>query len=247
MAASASEAPVMQQMNWGEALLHGGPIEILVFVVLIVFSVVVLAVIFERWREQGALARRSAEFLKLFWDSASMSDLHVRSKDLPYSPAREVFRSGYNEMIRVVQAAGTTQGALPFDTVRRALARAQGQEEVVLARNLPFLAIAASACPFIGLFGTVVGIIRAFHDIGASGSASLASVAPGISAALVATALGLVSAIPASIFFNVFQNSARKHLAMLEAFAADYLNILERHFVVGSSSAAPGHGMREPT
>ena len=237
MLASTPQAPTMQQMNWGEALLHGGPIEIAVFLILIVFSLVVLAVIVERWREQAALSKRTEEFLKVFWDTASMSDLHTRSKDMPYSPAREVFRSGYNEMIRVVQAAGQTPGAIPLDTVRRALGRAQGQEEVILSRNLPLLAIAASACPFIGLFGTVVGIIRAFHDIGASGSASLASVAPGISAALVATALGLVSAIPATIFYNLFQNAARRHLANLEAFAADYLNILERHFVVGASGS----------
>jgi biopolymer transport protein TolQ len=242
MAANAPDNMVVQQMDWGEALLHGGPIEIAVFIVLIVFSVVVLGVIIERWREHAALTRRSADFLKVFWDSASMSDLHVRSKDMLYSPAREVFRSGYNEMIRVIQAAGSSKSTIPFDTVRRALHRAQGQEEVALSRNLSFLAIAASACPFIGLFGTVVGIIRAFHDIGVSGSASLASVAPGISAALVATALGLVAAIPATIFFNVFQNSARKHMAMLEAFTADYLNILERHFVVGSASQQPGSG-----
>jgi biopolymer transport protein TolQ len=239
MLASTPDAPTMQQMNWAEALLHGGPIEIGVFLILIIFSVLVLAVIVERWREQRALAQRSEEFIKIFWDAASMADLHTKSKDMPYSPAREVFRSGYNEMIRVVQAAGDSRGSLPFTTVRRALQRAQGQEEVTLSRNLPLLAISASACPFIGLFGTVVGIIRAFHDIGAAGSASLASVAPGISAALVATALGLVSAIPASIFFNVFQNAARRHLATLEAFASDYLNILERHFVVGYSAQLP--------
>lgn len=238
MAAKETAASAVQEMNWIDAITHGGPIELGVFLVLIVFSVVVLAVILERWKEHSSLSKRSAAFLKLFWESPSMSELHTRSKDLEYSPAREMFRSGYNEMIRVIQASGQSSGALPFGTVKRALDRCQGQEEVMLSRNLSLLAIAASACPFIGLFGTVVGIIRAFHDIGAAGSTSLAAVAPGISAALIATALGLVSAIPASIFFNVFQNSARRHLATLDAFAADYLNILERHFVVGQSGSS---------
>lgn len=232
--AVSTQAP--QSMNWMQAVVEGGPIEIGVFMVLIIFSVAVLTIILERWREHAALSKRSNEFLKIFWDSKSMTDLHSRSRDMEYSPAREVFRTGYNEMIRVLQAAGKDSGVVPFSTVRRALSRAQGQEEVVLSKNLPFLAIAASACPFIGLFGTVVGIIRAFHDIGVAGSTSLAAVAPGISAALIATALGLVSAIPASIFFNVFQASARRHLALLEAFSADYLNILERHFLVGQQS-----------
>ena len=223
----------VQSMNWIDALIHGGPVELAVFFILIVFSIVVWAVIVERWREHSSLQKKSQAFLKAFWASKSLSDLHVRSEDFDYSPAREVFRSGYNEMVRVIQAAGQHHKAVPFDTVKRSLSRAKGQEEFFLAKRLSFLAISASACPFIGLFGTVVGIIRAFHDIGTAGSTSLAAVAPGISAALIATALGLVAAIPATIFYNVFQNSARKHLAVLDAFTSDYLNILERHFVVG--------------
>lgn len=226
-----------QSMDLIGSLIHGGPVELIVFLVLIVFSIAVLAVIIERWLEHSFLQKKSDLFLKSFWESKSLAELHSRSKEFDYSPAREVFRSGYNEMVRVIQASRNSGETVPFDTVKRSLGRAQGQEEVLLSRRLSFLAISASACPFIGLFGTVVGIIRAFHDIGLSGSTSLAAVAPGISAALVATALGLVAAIPASIFYNVFQNLARKHLAMLDAFSADFLNILERHFVVGHVAA----------
>lgn len=230
-----------QAVSWLDALLDGGPVEIFVFLLLLIFSVAIWAIVIERWKELSGLGKKSSRFMKAFWDSKSLSDLHIRSKDMDYSPAREVFRSGYNEMVRVVQAAGQQSGPVPFDTVKRSLDRAQGQEEAALSRNLSFLALSASACPFIGLFGTVVGIIRAFHDIGAAGSTSLASVAPGISAALVATALGLAAAIPAAIFFNVYQNVARRHLSQLDAFASDYLNILERHFVVSQGNRSqPG-------
>lgn len=230
-----------QAVSWLDALLDGGPVEIAVFLLLIVFSIAIWAIVIERWKELSGLGKKSSRFMKAFWDSKSLSDLHIRSKDMDYSPAREVFRSGYNEMVRVVQAAGQLSGPVPFETVKRSLDRAQGQEETALSRNLSFLAISASACPFIGLFGTVVGIIRAFHDIGSAGSTSLAAVAPGISAALVATALGLAAAIPAAIFFNVFQNQARRHLSQLDAFAADFLNILERHFVVSQGNRSqPG-------
>ena len=140
-------------------------------------------------------------------------------------------------MVRVLQVRekrGLSSNApLSIDTVRRALAKARQLEEIQLSRNMTFLAVYASACPFIGLFGTVVGIIRAFHDIGLSGSSSLAAVAPGISDALIATALGLAAAIPAVVAFNFFNGRARQQVLVLEGFSTDFLNILERHFNIG--------------
>jgi biopolymer transport protein TolQ len=142
-------------------------------------------------------------------------------------------------MVRVLQVREKRglSSTLPLstDTVRRALGKARQLEEVQLSRNMTFLAVSASACPFIGLFGTVVGIIRAFHDIGLAGSSSLAAVAPGISEALVATALGLAAAIPAVIAFNFFNGKARQQVLILEGFSTDFLNILERHFNLGRS------------
>lgn len=224
-------------MDFWSMLTVGGPIGMTVIVILVVMSLLTWAVIVEKWMALMRLQRRSEIFIQRFWESKSLSDLHAKIKRMEYSPAREIFRAGYNEVVRLVQASEKRgKGrALPFDTVKRVLVKTRSSEETGLTRHLSVLSIAASACPFIGLFGTVVGIIRAFHDIGQSGSSSLAAVAPGISEALIATALGLAAAIPAVIFYNIFVAKARNHLVTLEGFSVDFLNILERHFNVGSS------------
>lgn len=214
---------------------EAGPFGIILLLFLTFLSFATWALIIERWRSLNSLYQKSEEFLKTFWEAKSLSELNQKIKDLDYSPAREIFRNGYNEMVRVVQARDKKGGAalaMPFDTVKRALTKARFIEESMLAKNMNYLAISASACPFIGLFGTVIGVIRAFQDIGSSGSASLAAVAPGISEALVATALGLAAAIPAVIFYNYFVSQAKSHLVLLDGFSSDFLNILERHFNV---------------
>lgn len=227
----------LETMNWLSVFTNGGPVGVAILVLLVLLSIATWAVIFERWKALRHLQNMSDDFMQEFWDSKSLSDLNGKLKDLEYSPAREVFRSGYNEMVRVLQVRekrGLSSNApLSIDTVRRALGKARQLEEVQLSRNMTFLAVSASACPFIGLFGTVVGIIRAFHDIGQTGSSSLAAVAPGISEALVATALGLAAAIPAVVAFNFFNGKARQQILILEGFSADFLNILERHFNLG--------------
>lgn len=224
-------------VDWLSVLTNGGLVGIAILLLLVLLSVATWAVIFERWRALRHLQHMSDDFMQEFWDSKSLSDLNQKLKDLNYSPAREVFRSGYNEMVRVLQVREkrglSSMAPVSIDTVRRALGKARQFEEGRLSRNMTFLAVSASACPFIGLFGTVVGIIRAFHDIGATGSSSLAAVAPGISEALIATALGLAAAIPAVIAYNFFNSKARQHVLTLEGFSADFLNILERHFNLG--------------
>jgi biopolymer transport protein TolQ len=244
------------------AITHGGPVGIFVMVLLIILSIATWGVILERWLNQRKTRKDSERFLKMFWDAKSLSELHTRSKDIAYSPAREVFRSGYNEMVRVVQArdknaaasaastgavgavgaatpgATVGTGSVTFDTVKRALSKARMVEESHLNKSMSFLAISASACPFIGLFGTVVGIIRAFQDIASAGSSSLAAVAPGISEALIATALGLAAAIPAVIFYNALGSKIKKHLIIIDGFASDFLNIMERHFNVAKANVA---------
>jgi biopolymer transport protein TolQ len=232
------------------AITSGGPVGIFIMVLLVVLSIATWIVILERWLNQRKTQKDSEKFLKLFWDAKSLSELHTRSKDITYSPAREVFRSGYNEMVRVVQAReknqSSTSNGVTFDTVKRALSKARMIEESHLNKSMSFLAISASACPFIGLFGTVVGIIRAFHDIGASGSSSLAAVAPGISEALIATALGLAAAIPAVIFYNAIGSKIRKHLILVDGFASDFLNIMERHFNVAKAQATGSQSGQVP-
>ena len=227
----------------------GGPAGMAIMLLLLVLSVLTWAVIVERWRALGFLQKKSEDFLKLFWDSKSLSELHLKSKEIEYSPARDLFRAGYNEMVRVVQVRDKKglppHAAVPFDTVKRSLAKARQIEEHELAKRMTLLAISATACPFIGLLGTVVGIIRAFHDIGQAGSTTLAAVAPGVSEALVATAMGLAAAIPATIFYNALAARGRGHLLLLDGFSADFLNILERHFNIGKGehmSSQTAHG-----
>lgn len=240
-----ADAANLDSVNWLSIFTNGGPVGVSILVLLVLLSVATWAVIFERWRALRHLQIMSDDFMQEFWDSKSLSDLNSKLKDLDYSPAREVFRSGYNEMVRVLQVRekrGLSSNApLALDTVRRALGKSRHLEEVQLSRNMTFLAVSASACPFIGLFGTVVGIIRAFHDIGQTGSSSLAAVAPGISEALIATALGLAAAIPAVIAYNFFSGKARQQLLILEGFSTDFLNILERHFNLGRSDQNSAH------
>jgi len=238
--AAMGEQTSLDTFNWFSVFTSGGPVGILILLLLVALSIATWALIFERWKALRQLQAMSDDFMQEFWESKSLSDLNAKLKDLEYSPAREVFRSGYNEMVRVLQVRekrGLSSNApLSIDTVRRALAKARQLEEIQLSRNMTFLAVSASACPFIGLFGTVVGIIRAFHDIGLSGSSSLAAVAPGISEALIATALGLAAAIPAVVAFNFFNGRARQQVLVLEGFSTDFLNILERHFNIGRTT-----------
>lgn len=222
------------QVDWFSILLHSGPISALVMLILILFSIWSWVVIISKIRVLKKMQKLSEKFLTHFWEAKSFSELNIHVKDMVYSPAREVFRAGFNEMIRVLQTREKKQASNPiiFDTVRRSLARQKMIEESLLSSNIGVLAVCASAGPFIGLFGTVVGIIRAFHEIGLSGASSLAAVAPGISEALIATALGLFVAIPAVIFYNIISSKIRKHLVLLDGFSSDFMNILERHYSI---------------
>jgi biopolymer transport protein TolQ len=150
----------------------------------------------------------------------------------------EVFRVGYQELGRVYKAKLETSSAL--DNVQRALRRTATSESTRLFKFLPFLASCGNATPFIGLFGTVWGIMGSFHEIGLKGSANLANVAPGISEALIATAAGLATAIPAVIFFNYFNSRLRVLESEISNFMSDFLNILERDLVKKSPGDQAG-------
>ena len=151
------------------------------------------------------------------------------------SPEATVFVTGYNELkkISAARTSGQSLGTLEMqlatmDNLKRAVRKAQFLESDRMARSLSFLATTGSATPFIGLFGTVWGIMTSFHDIGARGSASLAVVAPGISEALVVTAAGLAVAIPAVIFYNFYSNMLAEFESNVESFSTDFINLIER-------------------
>ena len=145
------------------------------------------------------------------------------------SPLASIFTASYYEMQKLSDAKKKTN-RFDFDNIERSVNRAHLTEMSRLEGFIPFLATTASAAPFIGLFGTVWGIMNSFQAIGARGSANLATVAPGISEALIATAIGLAAAIPAVIFYNFFLNKIKKFNSEMKNFRAELLNILKRNF-----------------
>lgn len=213
-------------------VLDAGPMVKLVMVILVAFSVACWAIIIAKYREFTAARTESKQFLDLFWRSKSLSSLYQETKGLRNSPLAQVFRAGYGELTKLAQvrggeaeAAGDPAG---LDNLHRALGKTGRSEVVRLSGTLGFLATAGNTAPFIGLFGTVWGIMNSFHGIGLTGSASLAAVAPGISEALIATAAGLATAIPAVAFYNYYLNRVRLFEEEMEGFSAELINLVRR-------------------
>ena len=208
----------------------------LVLALLLVFSLLSWAIILYKGLALHRAHTQSDTFLEVFRKSSKFSEVNAVCPQLKASPLVGVFQAGYIEVNQQVRGAGTTpaSGSRPtvrsLDSLSRSLARAATVEVTRLERRLSFLATTASVTPFIGLFGTVWGIMEAFADIGRMGSANLAVVAPGISAALITTAMGLFAAIPAAVFFNFLSSRVRVLSSMLDDFALEFLNIVERNF-----------------
>lgn len=216
--------------------LSASPVVFLVLMLLIMMSILTWAILIVKWVFLIRAERKSKAFIDSFWESRSLNELNNKLGDFPYSPVREVFRNGYAELVRGSQLkehAATLEIAIgaAMDNLTRALQKARNQERQQLERFLSILAISASVSPFVGLFGTVWGIMSAFEGIARSGSASLATVAPGISEALIATAFGLAAAIPAVIGYNMAHNRIRNLASHMEGFGADFLNIVERYLI----------------
>ena len=203
-----------------------GPVVKGVLLVLLAFSLLSWAIILAKAVQLSRAGRNSNAFLDSFWQSRSLANLYAEAAGFGSSPIAQIFRVGYQELGRVHKARLDQRTAM--ENVQRALRRSGAAESTRLFKYLPFLATCGNAAPFIGLFGTVWGIMDSFHEIGQAGTANLATVAPGISEALVATAVGLAAAIPAVIFFNYFNSRVRELEAEMGNFNADFINILER-------------------
>jgi biopolymer transport protein TolQ len=215
-----------------------GPVAIGVLVILGIFSLLSWAIIIYKGIALHRAHQQSETFLQVFRRSNKFSEVNSVCVQLKASPLVGVFQAGYVELNQ--QVRGGSQGnpaATPakptvksLESLSRALARAATVEATRLERRVSFLATTASVTPFIGLFGTVWGIMDAFGDIGRMGSANLVVVAPGISEALITTAMGLLAAIPAAVFYNFFSSRIRVLTSMMDDFALEFLNIVERHF-----------------
>ncbi|MBI5494992.1 MAG: protein TolQ [Deltaproteobacteria bacterium] len=230
-----------------DTVTHSGPVVFSILVLLLVFSVVSWGIIAHKAAALRRATRQSASFLDAFWQSGRMDAIYGRVEEFDASPVAAVFKAGFRELQRVMPKAGENREAKADDmlggveNVERAMRRAAGAQLTGLESLIPFLATTGSTAPFIGLLGTVLGIMKSFQQIGTVGVASLATVAPGISEALIATAVGLFAAIPAVIAFNFFNARIRVLSAEMEQFAADFMNIVRRHFMgSGAGPGAPG-------
>ena len=208
-----------------------------VLLVLLVFSVVSWAIIFVKYKYYRKIKKENDEFRADYLKSNSLSEVNTAAQKYKMSTNAEIFRVGYEELSRVNASKKEKDkhsddiSLSSLDNIERSLTNASNSEMAKLESSIGFLATTGSASPFIGLFGTVWGIMDTFQGIGARGSATLAVVAPGISEALVATAAGLAAAIPAVIFYNYFLNNAKTMVQEMDNFGAEFLNIVERYLV----------------
>jgi biopolymer transport protein TolQ len=215
-----------------DAFLHTGIVGKSVLALLLLFSIASWGVIIVAAFRFRSAASASRKFVATFRSSRRLLDVHGATARTPASPLVGLFKAGYAEidaqMSQPTGHAPTHLKSLP--AVERSLQRAMRGETARLTRNLPFLATTASATPFIGLFGTVWGIMVAFGAIGTSGTTSIVAVAPGISEALINTAAGLFAAIPALVAYNYFIQKLRQARGEMEEFALELLNLAERNF-----------------
>jgi biopolymer transport protein TolQ len=229
------------QMDYFQIISNASLMVQLVLLLLLFFSVMSWAIIIIKIRYIRSAFKESEIFIDYFWKSRDLASAFTKAKQLRGSPVARIFRIGYTELRKLNTGSKRDDGPATdeskpslrhgfsgTDNVKRALRRAINTEMTRVTQMVPFLATTGNTTPFIGLFGTVWGIMNSFHGIGQRGSASLAVVAPGISEALVATAAGLAVAIPAVIAFNHFMQKIRVIEAELHSFSADFLNILDR-------------------
>jgi biopolymer transport protein TolQ len=223
-------------IDYLEIVTHSGPVVSAVLALLLAASVVSWAIILKKYLQVRRAQRESVRFLEIFWQSKRLEAIHQAAENLAGSPVGAVFRTGYSELLKVTaprkegEAEGISTELGGIENVERALKRAATAEVTALEALVPFLGTTASAAPFVGLFGTVWGIMNAFHDIYRMGNANLATVARPISEALIATAVGLFAAIPAVVAYNYFVSKIRVLDSEMTNFSSDFLNIVRRHF-----------------
>ncbi len=225
----------LQQQGIFDLITGAGPVVQVVLYLLILFSVVSWGVILFKFRHVREAKKQSARFIEIFWESRNLASIHEASQELEASPVAHVFIAGYEELLRVsrrnaAETEGLTTDLSGVDNVARAMKRAANVELTKLEQTLTFLATTSGSTPFIGLFGTVWGIMNAFRGLSVTRSSTIQAVAPGIAEALIATAAGLVAAIPALIAYNHFLQVIRVLTADMENFTQEFLNIAERHF-----------------
>ncbi|MCF8110353.1 MAG: MotA/TolQ/ExbB proton channel family protein [Desulfobacteraceae bacterium] len=239
-----------ESLNVVAMVLNAGLMVQFVIFLLLAFSVATWAIIFIKYIQVRRAYNESAFFIDYFWKTRDFSNAFAKAKQLHHSPVARIFRIAYLELKklnRVAASSGQPRDSdggyssrkfMGVETVRRALNRSVTMESIRLIQLVPFLATTGNISPFIGLFGTVWGIMNSFHGIAYQrGATSLAAVAPGISEALVATAAGLAVAIPAVIGYNYFTQKIRILESEMESFSSDFINIIESDYLAYREAA----------
>ncbi len=219
-------------------LLEVGPVGFVVFAILAFLSILSWAMAFSKHRTLNGAASVNRSFLRAFRRVGSLAEMNAASEKYRPSPLVTVFDYGYTEVARQVNSYGVIRNPA---SVERSLSLAVSEETSRLQRNLAWLSTTASAAPFIGLFGTVWGVLEAFRGLGQSTGATLRAVAPGIAEALLATALGLFAAIPALIFYNVYASKLREIRSRMQDFGLEFFNLAEKDY-----GAEDGAASRKP-
>lgn len=212
-----------------DLVLRASPIAKGVLILLLIFSIYSWAIIITKWLWLRNAEKETRGFLSRFQRGGKLSDLYQGADPDGRSPLVRVFLAGYDEINNQI---GETDGRVrSIDALGRVLQSATIAEVSRMERRLTWLATTANASPFIGLFGTVVGIIIAFHGLSTASASSIQAVAPGIAEALIATAAGIAAAVPAAVFYNHFLNRIKDLTAIIDRFSLELINLVERHYV----------------
>ena len=214
-----------------DLVLGSGPVVQGVLILLVLMSVMTWGIVLTKTASLRKSKMQSKKFDDIFWSSKNLAHIHEASRALSASPVAAVYEAGHRELNAILDSAGGELAASGIDSIDRSLRKAKAEEVTQLETGTTFLATTASAAPFIGLFGTVWGIMNAFIGLSKVKSSSIQAVAPGISEALIATAIGLAAAIPAAIFYNYFMQQIRLMARSMDMFSAEFLNIARRHFL----------------
>ena len=220
-----SNAALLLQTGILDMVSHGSVFTYAVLAILACFSILSLAIAFAKWSAFGSARSADARFLRAFRKASSLETVAAAAENFARAPLVRVFDAGYAEAARQLQAH---QRLVNKESISRSLQIAVSEQLSRYEHNLNWLATIASVSPFIGLFGTVVGIVRVFSSLGAAGSTSMTVVGPGVSEALITTGVGLVAAIPAAIFYNVFGRRLKEMGDRFDNFSLEFINMLER-------------------
>ncbi|MCD6254861.1 MAG: protein TolQ [Deltaproteobacteria bacterium] len=222
-----------QKSMFYEMIAHAGPMAKFVLAVLLFMSILSWAVMLAKWFLFKKAGIQTKGFLEQFWRSDDLNFIFNQAKNYNKAPVSHIFQEGYLALKKKIDTGLPDDDVLYIEDIRESMRKSAYSERLRLAQGMSLLATVGNTAPFVGLFGTVWGIMRAFHDIGMTGEASLAQVAPGISEALITTAFGLAAAIPAVMGYNYFSHRLREQEVGMEAFITDLTNKIRWYFLRG--------------